>query len=157
MSIVFRLQTLQTAAILAAVLITHTGCKAMSDKAVEMKWEWPAGRPVASKLLLQVDALEKASSGWFGFGRSPSLADNLPDAHTLQASVVAGPPAWQGRQVTISLPGPEAKKLTVGTRAGLALTSPLDAKHPVVICVAAAPTAGQSAEQWLENWTCEGP
>ncbi len=153
----YRPQHFQAAAMLAAVLVTHTGCKAMSENPVEMKWEWPAGRPVASKLLLQVDTLEKASSGWFGIGRSPSLADNLPDAHTLQASVLVGPPMWQGRKLTLQLPGPEAKKLTVGTRAGLALTSPSGAKQPVAICVAAAPTSGSSAEQWLDAWTCESP
>lgn len=149
-------KTLTATGVIVGVLLAHLGCKAMSDDKLELKWEWPAGRSIAMKLMLRVDALEKVSSGLFGIGKSPSVEGYLPDAHTLKATVVFGPEAMAGKRLVLNLPGPEAKKLAVGAPAGLALIT-ADERRPIAVCVAAAPpaaSAASAAQQWLAAWNC---
>ncbi len=127
----------------------------MSDDKFELKWEWPAGRPIAAKVLLRVDAIDKVSSGLFGLGKSPSMDGYLPDARTLRASVIAGPAGMSGRRLMLNLPGLEARKLTVGGQAGLGLVAEQDKGVGIAVCVAPAPDgAASAAQQWLSDWNC---
>ena len=124
----------------------------MSDDKLEFKWEWPAGRPIARKVLVHVDAIDKVSSGLFGLGRSPSVEGYLPDARTLRASIVAGPQGLAGRRLTLNLPGPEASNLVVGGNAGVGLVAGQDKGSGIAVCVASAPEGGNA--QWLSSWNC---
>lgn len=133
-------------------LLGFTGCSAMSNKAIELKWEWPAGRKTESKALVKVVAIKKASTGFMGIGASPSMADALPDATDVSAEVVQGPDTLKAKQVHLRLPGMEAKKLKVGQLAALGLTG----ENAVCICVGLAPPgAGGNGSQWFDTWACE--
>lgn len=146
------------AALLAGLLILAApsaaisgGFSQMSAQTLALKWEWPAGRQVDSKILVKVGKIAKASKGFLGIGASPSLADALPDATDVTATVVAGPDALVGKTVTLGLPGMEAAKLKAGELAGFGLL----ANGALCICVAAAPSQDAAqAGTWLEGWSC---
>ncbi|QDF98090.1 hypothetical protein CJ010_16875 [Azoarcus sp. DD4] len=124
----------------------------MSAQTVEFKWEWPAGRPVGTRILVKVGKVAKASKGFFGIGASPSLADALPDATDVTATVLAGPAALVGKSVLLRLPGMEAAKLKAGELAGFGLIE----DGGLCICVAAAPSQDAAAAgNWLAGWTCQ--
>lgn len=124
----------------------------MSAQSVEYKWEWPAGRQPGSKLLVKVGKVAKASRGFFGIGASPSMADALPEATDVTATVVAGPAALVGKSVSLRLPGMEAARLKAGELAAYGL---VDEAGPC-ICVAAAPSQDAAAAgNWLSGWTCQ--
>jgi len=148
-----RLSTLAATGVLAGVLAVHLGCIAMPDVKQDLKWEWPAGRPVSTKLLVRVDAIKKAGGGLFGFGKapSPSTAGFLPDAHSVEATVLAGPEAVVGRALRFDLPGPEAARLKSGASAGLGLVD----GGRILVCVAGAPPGDAAAQAgWLAQWSC---
>lgn len=148
-----------TAAALAAGLLMLAapsaaisgGFSQMSAHTLALKWEWPAGRQADSKVLVRIGKIAKASKGFFGIGASPSLADALPDATDVTATVVAGPDALAGKTVTLGLPGMEAARLKTGELAGFGLL----ADGALCICVAAAPSQDVAqAKNWLDGWTC---
>ena len=125
----------------------------MAAERIVLKWEWPAGRQVGSRVLVKVKSIKPAARGLFGIGASPSMADALPDATELVAEVEAGPDALQGRQVSLRLPGIEAKKLIVGSYAALGLVG----SDQICICVDQAPTAkNDDARHWISSWKCPG-
>ncbi|HEX7639292.1 MAG TPA: hypothetical protein VF457_12925 [Burkholderiaceae bacterium] len=139
------------AGLFAGSIALHSGCNAMSSDKLELKWEWPAGRPVAARMLVRIDDITRTSTGLFGIGKSPSIEGNLPDARTVTATVLAGPGDARGRTLSLKLPGPEAQKLHAQQNAGLALI----AGGQVVVCVAAAPAGDEAAQAaWLAGWNC---
>ncbi len=58
------------------------------DAKYDLRWEWPAGRQPDKTLLAAVDKIEKQGEGLFGIGRSPSIAENLPDAMVVSGKVI---------------------------------------------------------------------
>jgi hypothetical protein len=139
-----------TASLIAALLIC-TGSIAMSNQAIELHWEWLAGRPMETKVLVKVDSIAKVSKGLFGMGASPSVASALPDPKDLEVSVISGPGQLVGQRLRLRLPGVEAGKLTVGAHAALGLIT----NNTVCSCVAAVPTTNPQEEvAWLAQWSC---
>jgi len=124
----------------------------MSNQTLEIKWEWPAGRQIETKLLADIKKISKASKGLFGIGASPSMANALPDATDVVASVVSGPENLVGKDLSMRIPGVEADKLKVGEHAAIGLVE----NNTIGICVSAAPTADTHAlKDWLNRWNCE--
>ncbi|MBP7790633.1 MAG: hypothetical protein KA024_02285 [Zoogloea sp.] len=133
--------------ILAALL---GGCIDMSSKAVELKWEWPAGRHIESKLLINVSSIKRLSSGPFGVKLSPSLADALPEATEIEATVVIGEKEWLGKAIRIKIPGMEASKLREGGGAVAGLIN-----DSICICLSPTPNLSQDdLQSWFDNWVC---
>lgn len=123
----------------------------MADQLLEIKWEWAAGRQSDSKILVQIDKLSKPSKGFLGIGASPSLANSLPDATDVIATVIQGGEGLNGRTISIRLPGIEANKLEKNGKAGFALIG-----SDVCICVASVPDAAiQKLDDFLDNMKCQ--
>ena len=123
----------------------------MSNQIIEIKWEWPAGRAIETKLLINVTKISKASKGFFGIGASPSMANTLPDATDVVASVASGPENLMGKTISIRIPGVEANKLKVGEHAALALVN----SNTICVCVSAVPTDTHEIESWFNKWNCK--
>jgi hypothetical protein len=133
------------------ITIVAGGSFAMGSKVPALKWEWPAGRPVETKLLVQVRSISKASKGFLGIGASPSFADSLPDATDIVATVVAGPSALVGSTVSLRVPGAEVKSLVQDRFAALGLVS----DNTICTCIAEAPTNNLAeAQTWLRDKAC---
>lgn len=123
----------------------------MASSTVNLKWEWPAGRPLAQTLLVRVDAVESAPRGLFGVLTSPSLADALPEATDVKATVDAQSPHLPGRQVLLRLPGVEAHKLKPGDWAAFGFV----VADSVCACVAPSPARSEAeARRWLGEAPC---
>ena len=124
----------------------------MSNQTIELKWEWPAGRKIETKLLLRVEKIKPASKGLFGIGASPSLANALPEATDVSAQVLTGPDAMVGKTVEIQLPGLEARKLVKGEMAALGLLQ----NKALAVCIDHVPKQDmEPAQQWLQQWNCQ--
>lgn len=121
----------------------------MSDQHIDIEWEWPAGRQLESKMLINVTQMSKASKGFLGMGASPSLANALPDATIVIGSVMSGSEQLIGKTISIRLPGVEAKKLKLGEPAAVALIG-----SSVCICVAAKPADTGEVSAWFNGWNC---
>jgi hypothetical protein len=118
-----------------------------------LAWQWPAGRPVETRLLVRLEKVDPVQRGLLGrIANSPSLTGSLPDPHVITGTVVYGPPAFQGHQVSLRAPGTEAVSLTVGEVAALGLIG----EGRVCVCIVQAPdgTPGEQAV-WIESWSCE--
>lgn len=137
--------------IFIAMLALFGGSPAMSNQVIEIKWEWLAGRTIETKLLIDVTKISKVSKGVFGIGASPSIADTLPDATDVVASVVSGSERLIGKSISLRIPGVEANKLKVGEHAALALVN----SNTICVCVSAVPTNTQEIESWLNKWDCK--
>jgi hypothetical protein len=123
----------------------------MASNTLDLKWEWPAGRPIESALLVRVESIQPASRGLFGMRASPSMADALPDATELKARVDEQSTRLAGQDLLIRLPGIEAQKLKAGQWAALGLVE----SGTVCACVAAAPTQSvEEARRWLATSPC---
>ncbi|MGH9887935.1 MAG: hypothetical protein ACREBE_20550 [bacterium] len=148
-----RLASLHVALIaLVTINSCFLGCRSMSGNKLDLQWEWPAGRQAESRLLVQVDSIAKASKGVLEIGRSPSMANNLPDATDVTGTVTAGPEGFVNRTVRLRLPGVEAAKLVGGAPAGFGLVG-----ESTVVCVAPAPSRDPATNnKWLTDWSCSG-
>lgn len=103
----------------------------MSDQAIELKWEWPAGRHIEAKMLIDVQKMSKASKGFFGIGASSSLANALPDATDVVGTVLTGPDRLMGKRISMRIPDVEAQKLKLGEHAGIGLVG----GNTICVCV----------------------
>jgi hypothetical protein len=114
-------------------------------------WEWPAGRTPDRFAVARVEDFSKEAGGLFGRKRSPSLAENLPDAHALTAVWESGPD--QGRTFRLVLPRPEAGDLRAGQRVGLGLVA-----GTTCICIRAIPPEIPDADAlaWTRDAACSG-
>jgi len=121
----------------------------MSDQIIEVKWEWPAGRQMETKILINVKKISKASTGFFGIGASPSLADAIPEATDVIATVIAGQENLIGKTISMRVPGVEADKLKVGGPAAVALV-----ENTISICVSAVPPDKGELDNWFNKWNC---
>ena len=76
---------------------------------IELKWEWPADRKITDRLLIKVDSIRPKSSGFFGVGGSPSLAESVPDPMILSGVVTKGGDFTDGKSIRVVVP-----KLEIG-------------------------------------------
>ncbi len=125
-----------------------SGCH-MFAKPFDLTWEWPAGRMAQQKLLVKTIKVEKASSGLFGIGASPSMAHALPDATDVTVQVIDGPAPWTGQTLRIQLPGVEAQKLARAPMAGLGLLN-----NTTCICLTQVPEVVHDTADWFKHWAC---
>lgn len=124
----------------------------MSNQMIEVKWEWPAGRKIETKLLLRIEKIKPASKGLFNSLGSPSLANALPEATDISAKVLNGPEAMVGKIFDVQVPGLEARKLVAGEMAAIGLLQNMT----VAICIDHAPKQNlEQNQQWLKQWSCQ--
>lgn len=121
----------------------------MSDQNIKIEWEWPAGRQLESKLLVKIIKISKASTGFLGIGASPSMANAIPEATDVVASVISGQENLIGKTISMRIPGIEASKLKVDQPAAIALVN-----NNICICVSVSPTNTQDVASWFNNWSC---
>lgn len=133
-----------------AIAAFFGGHVAMSNQDIEIQWEWLAGRQIETKLLVEVKKISKASTGFFGIGASPSLANALSDATNVVATVVSGQENLNGKTISMRIPGVEANKLKAGHLGAVALIS-----NNICVCVSATPTDKYELEKWLSKWSCQ--
>lgn len=123
----------------------------MAADTLELQWEWPAGRAIASAVLVKVESVRPAAKGLFGILGSPSIANALPEATEVRAVVDGQDARFAGREITLRLPGVEARKLAAGGWAAFGLLA--DAQ--VCACVQAAPVGDAEAlRRWVAGWKC---
>ncbi|MCX7113496.1 MAG: hypothetical protein NTX45_26035 [Proteobacteria bacterium] len=141
--------------ILSITLLALCGVTtAMANEYLKLKWEWPAGRQIETKILANVQGIEKVSKGFFGIGDSPSLADSLPDAKDVVVAVISGSEALVGQTLTLRVPGMEADKLKVGGHAALGLIN----NNSVCVCVSVVPVKNpDEIKTWFNQWICQQP
>lgn len=132
-----------------AAMAFFGGRTVMSAQIIKITWEWPAGRQLETKLLINIDKISKASTGFFGIRASPSMADAIPDATEVVATVISGQEDLVGKIISMRIPGVEAKKLKVGEPAAIALVD-----NNISICVSAAPPNKHELENWFSTWNC---
>ena len=128
------------------------GCDSVQgDAKYDLRWEWPAGRQPEKTLLAVVDNIEKQGDDLFGIGRSPSIADNLPDVMRVSGRIIDS----DGDETfSLVLPKLELGDIGVNDNVGLALIG-----DSVCICIAKAPQ-GRDPETlwgWLKTWDCATP
>ncbi len=97
---------------------------------LELKWEWPVNRNIESKVLVKIDSLEKVSSGFFSIGKSPSIANNLPDPYTVKGTVLKSTSSFEEKAIQLIAPKLEIENIQKGKVAMLGL---VDSKTCVCI------------------------
>jgi hypothetical protein len=124
----------------------------VQSEEIALKWEWPAGRTLDSRALVEVHSLKKESGGLFGIKKSPSMANAFPDPIILSGKVLEGPPGIYGKAVRIRLPAAEAKGVTPAQLVGIGLVG-----SDTCVCVVPAPqgVAAGEAKEWLAQLQCK--
>ncbi|MFT3925136.1 MAG: hypothetical protein QM778_21550 [Myxococcales bacterium] len=125
----------------------HVSCDA---PLVPIPWQWANGRAAQTKAVVEIKALATPGDGWFGIGRSPSIANNLPDPVDLEGQVVTSSPHIDLDRMLVRLPRSELGTARVGQRVALGMFD------NSCICVAAVPeyVAAANVTQWLDAWRC---
>ena len=81
---------------------------------IELKWEWSAERSIEQKMLVKIDNIKAKGAGLFGINKSPSLADNLPDAQIISGTVVNTNASLDGKTVSLIVPKLEIASIKPG-------------------------------------------
>jgi len=84
----------------------------MSDN-IELTWEWPDGRVSDQKFLIKVNNVESKSSGFFGIGKSPSIASNIPSPVVLTGEILKDE-MLEGKSIKVTLPKLELESIKSG-------------------------------------------
>ncbi len=123
-----------------------------NEIALDFKWEWPGGRTPDHRIMVRVDRLSKPNQGLFGWKKSPSLADTLPDPIDLHGTILAGHSGWSGKKLMLSLPKVELAGAGEGDKVAMGVLS-----QGICICIEKAPDHLRESdlEQWLTSWTCK--
>ena len=133
-----------------AILALVPGACQASAEPLRLTWMW--NRPPAQRALVRVVRVEAEGGGLFGFKRSPSMADALPDAQVLTATLLPIDGGRAGRAVVVRLPKRELPAhVAAGQTVALGYT-----QDGAAVCIAALPPdVGAGAQRdWLERWTC---
>lgn len=122
----------------AAILMTcgvalMFGC---SEKVLELRWEWPAGRQPSQTLEVRVDKVKADGGGLFGIRNSPSMADGFPNPMILEGELLGVPSGQPSVRVHLRYPAHDLPAVAVGDRLGLAV---LDGN----VCIGASKLAGR--------------
>jgi hypothetical protein len=124
----------------------------MASGTLYLAWEWPAERAVTSKLVIRISNIKAHSTGWFGIGRSPSIAGVQPDPTDISGEIILGPASLNGREVSLTVPKVKAQTLKVGNLGLLGVVD--DGK--TVICVEEVPDlAGVELNDWVRQKVCQ--
>lgn len=115
--------------LLSVVTLLSGGAYAMSND-LELIWEWPAKRSIESRIIIQIESLEKVSSGLFNFGKWPSIASNLPDPYILKGTVLKSTSNFEDKAIQLIAPKLEIENIQKGKAAMLGL---VDSKTCVCI------------------------
>lgn len=119
------------------------GC-AMSSE-LKLKWEWPDGRTADQKLIIAVESLGNYSSGLFGFIKSPSIVENVPDPMEIKGKVVGGSPSMINHEVVLVLPKIELGSIQENNLIAVGLID-----NSTCICIKLA----SSVDEDLKDWNC---
>ena len=103
------------------VLAITGGCVMGAD--TELKWEWPANRPLTHKLLINVHSLEKQGGGLFGVKQSPSLVASVPDPFELKGVVIKADKPINAENIALIAPKLEVENIKPGAYAVLGLVN----------------------------------
>lgn len=119
-------------------------------------WEWPSERATVQRLLVKVDSYRPYRGGFFGLGRSQSLAGALPDPMDLRGTIEVGSSNWVGERISVRLPGaevamPDHAKIEKGDIVAIGLVA-----DSVVGCAMRVPDTVPPDQRsaWLEVWVC---
>lgn len=131
-----------------------TGTVAMSNPSVFFDWQWRADRALHQRVVVEVDRIKPEGRGLFGLRAAPSLAGSLPDAQTVDATVLLTDVEARlsaGESFQFRTPLIELKGASAGDRLALGLIDDL------VVCIDHAPKdiAGTDLLVWLENAPCK--
>jgi hypothetical protein len=113
-----------------------------------LRWEGRDNRVPDRFLVLRVQRVEKEGGGLFGLRRSPSLAENLPDATILEGEEIG--PSGNGARVTLHLPGADLPPVNRGDRVVLGVVG-----ENACICVLAPPS--HLADDQVAGWASSQP
>lgn len=131
---------------------TIQGDAEVANKAsdLDLKWEWPGERRPEMWILVAAISIKKKRDGFFGIGKSPSIAGYLPDAHTMRATVASGPRA--GTELQLDLPGLEANRFSAAPILALGLI-----ENKIVICAREIPAdvGKEQALDWAKKAGCQ--
>ena len=98
--------------LVVVILFSIIGACAMSDN-IELTWEWPDGRVSDQKFLIKVNNVESKSSGFFGIGKSPSIASNIPSPVVLTGEILKDE-MLEGKSIKVTLPKLELESIKSG-------------------------------------------
>lgn len=104
------------------------GCAMSAD--IELTWEWPADRVAEQKLLVKIVDVKNQSAGFFGFGKTPSFAGNLPDPVTVKAQLMNEEGDLKGKTVELTLPKLELESVKANDYAVLGVVG-----SKICICI----------------------
>lgn len=111
---------------------------------IELTWEWPADRVAEQKLLVKIVDVKNRKAGFFGFGKTPSFAGDLPDPVTVKAELLNKGGDLKGKIVELTLPKLELESVSVNDVAVLGVVD-----GEVCICIKQA-----DPEADMENTSC---
>jgi hypothetical protein len=97
---------------------------------IELTWEWPADRVAEQKLLVKIVDVKNQSAGFFGFGKTPSFAGNLPDPVTVKAQLMNEEGDLKGKTVELTLPKLELESVKANDYAVLGVVG-----SKICICI----------------------
>ena len=100
-------------AALAVALVLFMFIWSTSVKSDTLHWQWRAHRATKNVVTATIADIQKASTGLFGIGGSPSMADALPDPIVVSFAV-AGAPAKTSKTLKLKMPRLELGVLKVG-------------------------------------------
>ena len=128
------------------------GCSMVeSSNTSDFKWEWPGDRKPESRLLATVKSIEKQDEGLFGINKSPSIADNYPDAQILTGKILGNDSKLAEKTFTLILPKQELGGILPNDKIGLGIVN----KY-ICICISKAPKTENDEKlmEWVSNWDC---
>ena len=97
---------------------------------IELQWEWPAERSSEQKILVQIEKIKAKGGGFFGIGKSPSIADNLPDAQVVSGKILNTNERLDGKSFSLTVPKLEIESIKSGSYAVLGLV-----ENTICICI----------------------
>jgi hypothetical protein len=151
-----RFQSIVAAALLMAatalIFLVQGEGMAMAHADGKLGWEWRAGRALAQRAAIRIEAAKKEGGGLFGIGKSPSLGAALPDAMTVSGHVVAidrPGVAKPAGAIGFRIPRVELKSAKVGDLVAIGIIG------DAVVCLTPAPSG--IADTALAAWLVEAP
>ena len=128
------------------------GTCGMKKNPTTLMWEWPANRKPDARLAVRLDLLEEQGGGLFGIGKSPSIAENLPEPTRLAGEVLASngnkPPA---HSIELVVPRREIPGIARTDRVALGVV-----QSKTCICIEKIPADVANLDAWLAQWSCGG-
>ena len=128
------------------------GTCGMKKNTTTLTWEWPANRKPDARLAVRLEVVEEQGAGLFGIGKSPSIAENLPEPTRLDGEVLAvsgNKPATHAIEVVV--PRREIPGIGRGDRVAMGLV-----QGKTCSCIEKIPADVANLDGWLAQWSCGG-